>query len=54
MHRDFRIHDNWALIFAQMLALKTNTFVYIVVPVKQENMFPTSRQFNFLMKGTSK
>lgn len=54
MQRDFRVYDNWALIYAQILALRTNTFVYIVIPIKQEMMFPTSRQFNFLIEGTKK
>lgn len=54
MQRDCRVYDNWALTLAQILALKTKSWVYIVFSAKQQSMFPTLRQFKFALDGSNK
>lgn len=51
MQRDQRVHDNWALIYAQEKALELNQPLFVVF-----NLFPffleaTIRQYGFMIKG---
>lgn len=52
MRRDFRVNDNWAMIYSQMLALQKNATLHICFFAKQKpSLYPTMRQFKFLIEG---
>lgn len=52
MQRDFRINDNWGIIYAQMLALQKKVSLHICFFAKQTpSLYPTMRQFEFLVEG---
>ncbi len=51
MQRDQRAHDNWALLFAQDLALKYNRKLVVIFCVVPNFLSATFRQYDFLLKG---
>lgn len=54
MQRDFRINDNWGIIYSQMLALQKKVSLHICFFAKQTpSLYPTMRQFEFLLEGNS-
>lgn len=51
MQRDQRVHDNWALLYAQDLAIKNNVPLLIVFNLVTEFLEATIRQYGFMLKG---
>ena len=51
MSRDQRVHDNWALLFAQQLALEKNAKLVVVFTLIPEFLGATMRQYDFMIKG---
>lgn len=51
MSRDQRVHDNWALIFAQKLALEKKSPLIVVFCLNTNFLGATERQFGFMLKG---
>ncbi len=51
MSRDQRVHDNWALLFAQQKALASNVPLYVVFTLVSEFLEATLRQYDFMLKG---
>jgi deoxyribodipyrimidine photo-lyase len=51
MSRDQRVHDNWALIFAQELALRENKNLIVVFNLVSDFLDATIRQYGFMIKG---
>ncbi len=51
MSRDQRSHDNWALLFAQELALQQKEPLAVVFCLVSEFLGATIRQFCFMLKG---
>ncbi len=51
MQRDQRVHDNWALLYAQDLAVKKNIPLIIVFNLVTEFLEATIRQYGFMLKG---
>ncbi|AAZ67436.1 photolyase [Trichoplusia ni single nucleopolyhedrovirus] len=51
MWRDCRVQDNWALIYAQYLAFKTKSPLYIVYCLPKTYLNATRRQYQFLIEG---
>lgn len=51
MFRDERLHDNWALLFAQKLAMKNEIPLHICFCLKEKFLDATIRHYKFLMKG---
>ena len=51
MSRDQRVHDNWALLFAQQLALKKKNELIVVFTLVPEFLGVTLRQYDFMLKG---
>jgi deoxyribodipyrimidine photo-lyase len=51
MSRDQRVHDNWALLFAQKLALKNNTELAVVFNLVPDFLGATIRQYGFMLRG---
>ncbi len=51
MSRDQRSKDNWALLFAEELALKSNTPLAVAFCLVPEFAGATSRQYRFMLKG---
>ena len=51
MSRDQRAKDNWALLFAQELALKQKTPLAVVFCLVPEFLGATTRQYRFMLKG---
>jgi deoxyribodipyrimidine photo-lyase len=51
MSRDQRVHDNWALLFAQDLALKHNSPLGVVFCLVPEFLQAARRQYCFLLRG---
>jgi deoxyribodipyrimidine photo-lyase len=51
MSRDQRINDNWALIFAQELAIKQKTSLAVVFCLVPQFLNATIRQYGFMIKG---
>ena len=51
MSRDQRAHDNWALLFAQQLALDKNKDLIVVFTLVREFLGATLRQYDFMIKG---
>lgn len=51
MSRDQRIQDNWALLFAQRLALKNKVSLHIVFCLIPNYMEYTYRHYHFMLKG---
>jgi deoxyribodipyrimidine photo-lyase len=51
MSRDQRVNDNWALLFAQELAMKEQSFLAVVFCVAPTFLGATIRQYSFMIKG---
>lgn len=51
MSRDQRVHDNWALIFSQKLALEKQKPLAVVFNLVPDFLEATIRQYGFMMKG---
>nr|CAI5856235.1 unnamed protein product [Callosobruchus analis] len=54
MMRDCRVQDNWAMIFAQRLAMKQNLPLYVCYLYKDAHKIcPTVRHLTFLIEGSN-
>jgi deoxyribodipyrimidine photo-lyase len=51
MSRDQRAHDNWALLFAQQLALEKKKPFCVVFNLVPDFLEATIRQYSFMLKG---
>ena len=51
MSRDQRVHDNWALLFAQQLALENNKPLIVLFNLVPDFIEATIRQYGFMLKG---
>jgi len=51
LSRDQRVHDNWALIFAQNLAFKKKKHLLVVFNLVPHFQKATIRQYGFMLKG---
>lgn len=51
MSRDQRVHDNWALLFAQKLALENKRSIAVVFNLVPDFLEATIRQYGFMNKG---
>jgi len=51
MSRDQRAHDNWALLYAQELALEKKCSLTVVFCLVPEFLSATIRQYGFMIKG---
>lgn len=51
MSRDQRVQDNWALLYAQKLALKQNLPLYVCFCMAKSYPHATYRAYNFLIEG---
>ena len=51
MSRDQRVHDNWALLFAQEIAIKKNLPLIVVFNLVSDFLEATIRQYAFMLKG---
>jgi deoxyribodipyrimidine photo-lyase len=51
MGRDQRVHDNWALLFAQKLALERKKELIVIFSLTPKYLEATLRQYDFMLKG---
>ena len=51
MSRDQRVHDNWALIYAQKLAIEKKKQFLVVFNLVPDFLEATMRQYGFMLKG---
>ena len=51
MSRDQRVHDNWALLFAQQLAYEHKRSLAVVFNLVPDFLEATIRQYGFMLKG---
>lgn len=51
MGRDMRMHDNWALLFAQSLGMKYKMPIAVVFVLPPEFLEATERAYGFILKG---
>lgn len=51
MSRDQRVHDNWALVFAQEMALERKVPLIVVFCLVPEFLGAAVRQYGFMLKG---
>lgn len=51
MSRDQRVHGNWALLYAQELALENNLSLSVVFSLSPKFLDATLRQYDFMLKG---
>ena len=51
MSRDQRVHDNWALLFAQKLSKENNSEFAVVFNLVPDFLEATIRQYGFMLKG---
>jgi deoxyribodipyrimidine photo-lyase len=51
MSRDQRVHDNWALIYAQKLAIEKRKPLSVVFNLVPDFLEATIRQYGFMLKG---
>jgi deoxyribodipyrimidine photo-lyase len=51
MSRDQRVHDNWALLFAQKLAIENKNPLVVVFNLVPDFLEATIRQYGFMLKG---
>ncbi len=51
MSRDQRVHDNWALLFAQKLAFEKKKSLVVVFNLVPDFLEATIRQYGFMLKG---
>lgn len=53
MSRDQRIHDNWALLFAQQIALELKQPLAVVFCLVPKFLQATKKHYDFMLKGLS-
>ncbi|MFA7419067.1 MAG: deoxyribodipyrimidine photo-lyase [Melioribacteraceae bacterium] len=51
MQRDQRVHDNWALLYAQEKAVEFNVPLFVVFNLVPNFLEATIRQYGFMLKG---
>jgi deoxyribodipyrimidine photo-lyase len=51
MSRDQRVHDNWAMIFAQKLAIEKKLSLVVIFNLVPDFLQATLRQYGFMLKG---
>lgn len=51
MSRDQRVHDNWALLFAQQLAMEKKKSLAVIFNLVPDFLESTIRQYGFMLKG---
>lgn len=51
MSRDQRVHNNWALLFAQKLAIENNSELAVAFNLVPDFLEATIRQYGFMLKG---
>ena len=51
MSRDQRVKDNWALIFAQKLAIQKKAPLFVIFCLVPEFLHATTRQYSFMLHG---
>lgn len=51
MSREQRVNDNWALLFAQELAIKENSSLAVIFCLSPEFLGAKSCQYHFMLKG---
>ena len=51
MSRDERVHDNWALLFAQKLASEKKRSLVVIFNLVPDFLEATIRQYGFMLKG---
>jgi deoxyribodipyrimidine photo-lyase len=51
MSRDQRVHDNWALLFAQKLASEKKRSLVVIFNLVPDFLEATIRQYGFMLKG---
>ncbi len=51
MSRDQRVHDNWALVFAQKFAVEKKISLIVVFNLVPDFLEATIRQYGFMLKG---
>ena len=51
MSRDQRVHDNWALLLAQQLAIEKKKSLVVVFNLVPDFLEATIRQYGFMLKG---
>jgi deoxyribodipyrimidine photo-lyase len=51
MSRDQRVHDNWALLFAQNLAIEKKKDLVVIFSIVPQFLEATLRQYDFMLKG---
>jgi deoxyribodipyrimidine photo-lyase len=51
MSRDQRVHDNWALLFAQKLSLEKKKSLVVIFNLVSDFLEATIRQYGFMLKG---
>lgn len=54
MSRDQRIHDNWALLYAQEIAERTGESLAVIFCLIPDFLNATIRQYDFMLKGLRK
>ncbi|MHB8929365.1 MAG: deoxyribodipyrimidine photo-lyase [Melioribacteraceae bacterium] len=51
MQRDQRVHDNWALLYAQQIALEKKVPLHVAFNLVPNFLEATIRQYGFMLKG---
>ena len=51
MSRDQRVHDNWALLFSQQIALDKKKPLIVLFNIVPDFLEATIRQYGFMLKG---
>jgi deoxyribodipyrimidine photo-lyase len=51
MSQDQRVHDNWALLYAQEIAIKKNQKLFVVFCLVKNFLEATICQYDFLLNG---
>ncbi len=51
MSRDQRVHDNWALLFSQQIALEKRTPLIVLFNIVPDFLEATIRQYGFMLTG---
>lgn len=54
MSRDQRVHDNWALLYAQEAAVREKSPLAVVFCLVPEFLGATVRQYGFMLRGLEK
>ncbi len=51
INRDRRVHDNWALLYAQHMAIERNTTLHVVFCLVPEFLDAPLRAYDFMLRG---